>query len=135
MSGTLTDTDILGDWSGLFHLTTLFMYAKAELQALPKALPRCLQHVVLNLESSNRGIPAALEALPNLQTLTLYMAEHRAHLDRPLSAFVAMARLRKMEFVNIRGRLRIEWRPEALKFIGQALAEIHETGSNLKLVW
>jgi len=129
----LADEQFLSELSSLTNLKTLQLgLLRVESSAFPKALPTSLQHVELNLYDSNNGIPEAIEACTNLQSLSLRVPGKGAKLSRPLSPFLAMLGLTKLHFRPSFGLCgNIDWEPQALRFLGQALVDIQESGKPL----
>lgn len=81
-------------------------------------------------------IPHAVEAVPNLQYSRLHMPEHCVSLQRPLTPLVALPALTRLEFTcECRTNLYIDWTPQALKLIGQALLEIKKSCRKVKMLF
>lgn len=131
------DEELLRNIRHLTSLTSLLLKDMwVESQALPTVLPASLQRLELNISDANEGIPQAIEALPSLQRLCLVVAAENTKLTRPLIPFLQMTRLTSLDFCPAAGEagLRwIEWEPQALQLIAQALVEIQDSGSQLQL--
>lgn len=126
----------LGDVPALSSLTSLLLLgAPLEAQALPVAMPASLQRWELDLRSDDAGLPEVIEALPNLQSVKLLAPERGVNLDRPLSRFVGMSALTRLEFEPGNNIEYIEWPPRALNILGQAVADLADSRSKLQLLF
>lgn len=136
LQDTVTDRRSLADLTPLIALAALLLEdLGAECEALPRALPTSLQRLELSLEFYESAIPKAVETLPELQWLKFYMGGRSAILSNSLISLIEMPRLARLEFTATDRVPYVHWTPEALKFLGQALAHLCDSGSKLNLVF
>ena len=130
LRGRLTDRQLFGNLSHLTKLTLLDLCDTCMTQsAFPAALPTSLVQLEVGLPC---GIPEYLERLPKLQEVLFNMLGTPAHLERPLSPFLAMPGLTSLAF---NPRMKTCWHPQALGIFRQALIDINDSGSKLQLTF